>query len=87
MKLGAIAPAMTRPPSSWRKGVAAAAIVLLIALWALAIASLSQFIGQWPILVQAPFYLFVGIAWVIPLKPLLRWSETGQSSRRRAGDD
>jgi len=29
------------------------------------------------VLVQALFYLVMGIVWIVPLKPLLRWSETG----------
>lgn len=64
--------------TSFRKPVAAGAILLLIAVWALLIASLSQTVGKWPILVQALFYLFMGVTWIIPLKPLLRWSETGR---------
>jgi hypothetical protein len=52
-------------------------ILLLIVIWATFVASLAQVVGRWPILVQAPFYLFMGIAWIIPLKPLLRWIETG----------
>jgi predicted membrane channel-forming protein YqfA (hemolysin III family) len=73
-------------PSS-RKGVATAAILLLIALWALLVASLSGTVGRWPILVQAPFYLFMGIAWIIPLKPLIRWSETGHFRAASRGED
>lgn len=74
------------PPSSWRKGVGIAVIVLLIMLWAAIIMIFAPFIGRWPVLVQAPFYLFMGIAWVLPLKPLLRWSETG-SWRAAPGRD
>lgn len=68
---------MTPPPPSTRKVAAAGLIVLLIMLWALLVAIFAPFVSRWPVLVQAPFYLFVGIAWIIPLKPLLRWSETG----------
>lgn len=68
---------MTPPPPSTRKVAAAGLIVLLIAVWALLVAIFAPFVSRWPVLVQAPFYLFVGIAWIIPLKPLLRWSETG----------
>jgi hypothetical protein len=68
---------MTPPPPSTRKVTAAGLIVLLIVLWALLVAIFAPFVSRWPVLVQAPFYLFVGIAWIIPLKPLLRWSETG----------
>ena len=62
---------------NWRRGAGIAAIVLLILLWAVIIASFSGLVGQWPILVQALFYLIMGIAWIVPLKPLLRWSQTG----------
>jgi predicted membrane channel-forming protein YqfA (hemolysin III family) len=63
---------------SARKGVGIALILLLIALWATFVASLAPVVGRWPVLVQAPFYLFMGIAWIIPLKPLIRWSESGR---------
>jgi predicted membrane channel-forming protein YqfA (hemolysin III family) len=63
---------------SGRKGVGIALIVLLIAIWAALVASLAPIIGRWPILIQAPFYLFMGIVWIIPLKPLIRWSEGGR---------
>ena len=66
---------MTQP--SWRKGAGIAAILLLILFWAVLIATFAPTVGRWPILVQALFYLFVGIAWIAPLKPLLRWSQTG----------
>ena len=51
-------------------------ILVLIALWATFVASLAPFVGSWPVLVQAPFYLIMGIAWIIPLKPLIRWMQT-----------
>ena len=52
-------------------------ILLLIVVWAAFVASLAQVVGGWPILVQAAFYLIMGIVWIIPLKPLVRWIETG----------
>lgn len=63
---------------SWRRPAGIAAILLLIVLWAVLVASLSGVVGRWPILLQALFYLIAGIAWIAPLKPLLRWSQTGQ---------
>lgn len=75
------------PPASWRKGAAMALIMLLIMVWALLVASAASTVGNWPVLVQALFYLFMGIAWIVPLKPLLRWSETGRWSDRRQGSD
>ncbi|HEU5285912.1 MAG TPA: DUF2842 domain-containing protein [Sphingomicrobium sp.] len=72
---------------SWRKGAGIAAIVLLILIWAALVASLAPMIGNWPILVQGAFYLVTGIVWIIPLKPLLRWAETGRWRRpTKSGD-
>ena len=67
---------MTEP--SWRKPAGIFAILALIAVWAALVASLSGEVGRCPILLQALFYLVVGIAWILPLKPLLRWMETGR---------
>lgn len=68
---------------NWRRPAGIAAILLLIVVWAVLVASLSGVVGRWPILVQALFYLVAGIAWIAPLKPLLRWSQTGQWRGRR----
>ena len=62
---------------SWRKPVGVFAIIALIIVWAALVGSLSNFVGDWPILVQAIFFLAAGIIWIAPLKPLLRWIETG----------
>jgi hypothetical protein len=65
------------PQPSWRKPAGIFAILALIAIWAALIVSLSGEVSRWPILVQAIFYLIAGIVWILPLKPLLRWMETG----------
>jgi len=62
---------------SGRKLAGIFGILLLIALWALLVASLSGWVGDWPVLLQAVFYLVTGMIWILPLKPLLRWMETG----------
>jgi hypothetical protein len=74
------------PAPSARKLAGAAIIIALIALWATFVASLAQVVGGWPVLVQMPFYLIMGIGWIIPLKPLVRWIETGsfRAGRRPA---
>jgi hypothetical protein len=53
-------------------------ILALILIWATLVASLAPIVGKWPILVQGAFYLFMGIVWILPLKPLIRWTETGR---------
>ena len=68
---------------SWRKLAGIVLILLLIALWAAFVASLAPVVGRWPVLAQAAFYLFVGIVWIAPLKPLIGWIETGQFRVRR----
>ncbi len=82
---------MTEPPDlqrpSWRKPAAIGIILLLIAVWAVLVASLDGAVGRLPVLVQALFYLVVGIAWILPLGPVLRWSETGQWRKGAAGDN
>ena len=67
---------MTNP--SWRKPAGILAILLLILLWALLVATFAEAIGRRPALVQALFYLVTGLVWIAPLKPLLRWAESGQ---------
>lgn len=74
--------AMPRTEPSMRKLAGIALILLLIVLWAVFVASLAPIVGRWPIIVQAPYYLFMGIAWIIPLKPLVRWTESGSFRTR-----
>jgi len=63
---------------SWRKPAGALAIIGLILVWVVLVASFSGQIGRLPILVQTLIYLALGIVWILPLKPLLRWMETGR---------
>jgi predicted membrane channel-forming protein YqfA (hemolysin III family) len=71
-----------REEPSFRKLAGILLILLLIAAWATFVASLAHVVGRWPVLVQAPFYLIMGIAWIIPLKPLVRWIQTGSFRAR-----
>ncbi|WP_375395070.1 DUF2842 domain-containing protein [uncultured Sphingomonas sp.] len=63
---------------SWRKPVGALAIVALIIVWCGLVTSLSAIVGGWHWVLQAVFYLVAGIVWIAPLKPVLRWMETGR---------
>ena len=65
------------PEPSWRKPAGMGLIILLIMGWAVLVVSLSPWVGTWPALLQAIFYLVAGIVWILPLKPVLRWIELG----------
>lgn len=63
---------------SWRKPAGMFLILTLIALWTGIVVSVSPWVGTWPVLMQAIFYLVAGTVWILPLKPLLRWMELGK---------
>ena len=68
---------------SWRKPAGMFMILALILLWAVLVGSLSGLIGQLPMIAQVPVYIFLGLIWiwVLPLKRLLAWMETGRWGR------
>ncbi|OQW75720.1 MAG: hypothetical protein BVN33_06555 [Proteobacteria bacterium ST_bin13] len=63
---------------SWRKPAGALMMIVSIFVWAVLIANLAETVSGWPVLAQMLFYAFVGIIWIVPMKPLLRWMETGR---------
>ncbi len=63
---------------SWRKPAGALGIILLVLVWVVVVATFSAEISSLPVLLQLPLYLVLGILWIAPLKPLLRWMETGR---------
>lgn len=66
------------PEPSWRKPAGVGIIMLLIAVWAGIVLGLSPRIEQLPVLVQTIAYVVLGVVWILPLKPLLRWMELGR---------
>jgi hypothetical protein len=62
--------------SSGRNLVGIFLILLLIGTWSFAVVTVYDRIAgaAWPL--QALFFLVAGTAWVLPLKPLLRWMQT-----------
>lgn len=70
---------MTEP--SWRKPVGILLILLIILAWAVTVASAAPWIGRLHPLVQAAIYVVAGLIWIVPLKPLLAWMETGSWRR------
>ena len=53
------------------------AILLIILVWAVMVVSISDYIGAQHIAVQSIIYLIAGTIWIVPMRPLLIWMETG----------
>jgi hypothetical protein len=62
---------------TWRKPAGVLLILVFVSGWCAIIVSQWDHIGRWPIWAQSVCYLIAGIAWLLPLKPLLIWMETG----------
>ena len=73
-----------RVEPSWRQPFGILLILLLIAGWAVLVASAAALIADAPWWLHAIYYLVAGIVWILPLKPLLKWMETGQSRPSRS---
>lgn len=71
------------PRPTLRKPLGALLILALIALWVTLVVQLSGPVGRLPWLVQLVFYLVAGIGWLwlLPLRRLLAWMETGRWRR------
>ncbi|MBW7947116.1 DUF2842 domain-containing protein [Sphingosinicella microcystinivorans] len=69
---------MTDPKPSLRKPFGVLLLILLIALYALAAVAVAEPVTRLPALVQLPVWVALGIAWVFPARPLVRWIETGR---------
>lgn len=65
---------------SWRKPVGMLAILALVTAWCVAVASLSGVVGGWHWTAQLGFYAVAGIGWLwlLPMRAMLRWMETGR---------
>jgi hypothetical protein len=65
---------------SWRRTAGAFLILALIIVWASLVVQLAGPVGRLPALVQGIFYVVAGVAWIwiLPLRRILAWSETGR---------
>ena len=66
---------------TWRQPAGILLILVWITAWCVGAATIGGLITGAPIWAQTPFYLVAGIGWIFPLKPLLRWMETGRWRR------
>ena len=63
---------------TWRQPAGIALILAWIVLWCIIVASAAALLADLHWLVHLFYYLIAGIVWILPLKPLLRWMETGK---------
>lgn len=63
---------------SWRKPVGMLLILLFILLWTGFSITLIETFGELNFWLLLPIYIFLGIAWIFPVKPLLLWMNTGK---------
>ena len=63
---------------SWRTPFGMVLILLLIAVWCVLVVTVADLITGWPWPLEALFFLVTGIAWILPLKPLIRWMQIGK---------
>jgi hypothetical protein len=69
---------MRREPT-WRIPVGVLALLAALTVYALAIARwIAPLIADWPGLTQLPVYIALGLVWLLPMKPYLKWMETGR---------
>jgi len=63
---------------SWRKPVGMLAIVAAIGVWAVLVVNLVEWLAP-PMPLDGVLYLAGGVAWlwVLPMRRMLRWMETG----------
>jgi hypothetical protein len=63
---------------TWRKPAGMGLILLLILVWSVIVVSAADLLTGLPGIVHALYYIIAGIVWILPLKPLLLWMETGR---------
>jgi predicted membrane channel-forming protein YqfA (hemolysin III family) len=64
-------------PANWRQPFGMILIMVLILLWCGIVVSMFDWISELNFWLQLPIFIFAGIIWIFPLKPLLIWMNTG----------
>ncbi len=68
-----------RTEPTWRIPVGVLALLVALLGYGLLIARyVAPLIAGWPALAQLPVYVALGLLWLVPMKPYLRWMETGR---------
>jgi Protein of unknown function (DUF2842). len=62
-----------------RKLAFAFIMVFYLMIYSLVVAAIYSNMERWPLWAELIFFIAAGIAWVFPLKPVLRWVSRGDS--------
>lgn len=57
-----------------------AGILLLIIVWSVLVATGATWIEPLPWPVHLIYYLAAGLLWIVPMKPLVRWMQSGRDA-------
>lgn len=71
---------------SWRKPVGMILMLVLIVLWSGVAVTLIERLSGLNFWLQLPVYVILGIGWIFPIRPMLRWMNSGsvrQSPEKR----
>lgn len=71
---------MSSPPPepSWRKPVGILGLIGYLVVYALAVTAFADELSSLPQWVATTIYLIAGVVWVLPLRPLFLWMNTGR---------
>lgn len=69
-----------RTDPTWRIPFGMLALLVGLALYALAVLALSDWLTEQAVWLQTIAYMILGVAWLLPLKRFLIWMETGRWS-------
>lgn len=71
---------MSNPPPepSWRKPAGILGLLAYLAIYALVISSFADAISALPGPLPFAVYVIAGLAWLLPLRPLFLWMNTGR---------
>ncbi|WP_426163743.1 DUF2842 domain-containing protein [Sandarakinorhabdus sp. DWP1-3-1] len=67
---------------SWRKPVGVLALLVYLIVYAVIVSSFGATLDTLPTILKVVAYLAAGLAWVLPLKPLFVWMNTGRWSSK-----
>ena len=68
---------------SWRKPAGVLGLLFYLALYAGLVSSFADALGALPGWLMPIAYIVLGVAWVLPLRPLFLWMNTGRWTDRK----